>query len=77
VATFTNSAFDYTLNISTPQRIDLVTFTQAPGTADTVRIELNGTAYGCTNVLGAVSCTTTAPQAVVVVAPTLRAVGAS
>lgn len=77
ISTFTNSAFDYTLNDTTPQNIDTVTFTQAPATADTVKVEYNGTAHACTNASGSVTCTTTSPQAVITATPTLRVVGAS
>lgn len=77
IGTFTNSAFDYTLNDTSPQNVDQATFTQAPGTADSVRMEWNGTSYACTNAAGAVTCATTVPQATITAAPTVRVVGAS
>ena len=73
----TNSAFDYALNADTPQDIDAVTFTQAPATAGTVKVEYDGTVHDCTNTAGAISCDLTSPQAVVSVTPTLRVVAVS
>ena len=63
----------YGLNATTPTNIDTVTFTINPAAAATVKAQLaaGGTFYPCTNAAGAVSCTTTAPQATVAAATQL------
>jgi hypothetical protein len=58
---YTVSSVAYGLNATTPSNIDTVTFTIAPTSAGTVKIQLvtAGTWYDCTNTAGAVSCDTT------------------
>lgn len=66
----------YGLNATTPTNIDSVTFDINPTAATVVKAQLAaaGTYYPCTNVAGAVTCTTTAPQATVAGATQLTVV---
>lgn len=64
------SAVHYNVNATNPQNIDSVTFDVdvAPPAGATLKIKLvaaGSTYYSCTNVLTAVTCTTTSPQATV------------
>jgi hypothetical protein len=61
ISGYTISGVAYNLNSSTPTNIDSVSFTIAPTTAGTVKIQVvnGGTWYTCTNSSGSVSCDTT------------------
>lgn len=61
ISGYTISGVAYNLNASNPNNIDTTTFTIAPITAGTVKIQLvsGGTWYSCTNTAGSVSCDTT------------------
>ena len=61
ISGYTISAVAYNLNASNPNNIDTTTFTIAPTSAGTVKIQLvtGGTWYDCTNTAGSVSCDTT------------------
>jgi hypothetical protein len=61
ISGYTISGVAYNLNASNPNNIDTTTFTIAPTTAGTVKIQLvsGGTWYDCTNTAGSVSCDTT------------------
>jgi hypothetical protein len=74
VGTYTTSNIDYTLD---GFDITAVTFTLSPAAAASVRVQLNGSWYSCTNTAGSVSCTTTSPQATVLDPSTLQIVAAS
>jgi hypothetical protein len=58
---YTISAVAYNLNATDPENIDSVSFTIAPTTAGTVKIQVvnGGDWYSCTNTAGSVSCDTT------------------
>ncbi len=72
------SSIKYNLNGTSPQNIDSVTFNldSTPATGSTIKAQLDaaGTWYTCTNVVAAVTCTTTSPQATVAGATQLRVV---
>jgi hypothetical protein len=76
ISGYTASSIAYNLNSSTPSNLDSVTFTIAPTTASTVKIQLAvaGSWYSCTNTSGSVSCTTTSPQATASAATALNVV---
>lgn len=61
ISGYTISSVVYNLNASNPNNIDTTTFTIAPTSAGTVKIQLvsGGTWYSCTNTAGSVSCDTT------------------
>ena len=61
ISGYTITGVAYNLNSSVPTNIDSVTFTIAPTTAGTVKIQVvnGGTWYTCTNSSGSVSCDTT------------------
>ncbi len=61
ISGYTITGVAYNLNSSVPTNIDSVTFTIAPTTAGTVKIQVvnGGTWYSCTNSSGSVSCDTT------------------
>jgi hypothetical protein len=61
ISGYTISTVAYNLNSTNPNNIDTVTFTIAPTTAGTVKIQVvnGGTWYTCTNSSGSVSCDTT------------------
>jgi len=61
ISGYTVSSVAYNLNATNPSNLDSVSFTIAPATATTVKVELaaGGTWYTCTNTAGSVSCTTT------------------
>jgi hypothetical protein len=61
ISGYTISSVAYNLNASNPNNIDTTTFTIAPTSAGTVKIQLvsGGTWYDCTNTAGSVSCDTT------------------
>ncbi len=61
ISGYTISSVAYNLNASNPDNIDTTTFTIAPTSAGTVKIQLvsGGTWYDCTNTAGSVSCDTT------------------
>jgi len=61
ISGYTITGVAYNLNSSVPTNIDSVTFTIAPTTAGTVKIQVvnGGTWYSCTNTAGSVSCDTT------------------
>jgi len=62
ISGYTISNVAYNLNGTDPENIDTVTFTIAPASAGTVKIQVvnGGTWYSCTNTAGSVSCDTTA-----------------
>ena len=77
VSGYTVSAVHYNLNATSPQNVDSVTFTldSAPAAGSTIKAQVDGaTWYTCTNVTTAVTCTTTAPQATVLGATSLRVI---
>ena len=78
ISGYTVSSIAYTLNGTTPTNLDQVAFTIAPIAASTVKVQLAaaGSWYSCTNVAGAVTCATTAPQATAVAATQLTVVAA-
>ena len=61
ISGYTITGVAYNLNSSNPNNIDTTTFTIAPASAGTVKIQLvsGGTWYDCTNTAGSVSCDTT------------------
>jgi hypothetical protein len=65
ISGYTISNISYQLNSSDPTKLDQVTFTIAPASATTVKIQLTsgGAWYSCTNSSGSVTCATTSPQA--------------
>lgn len=77
VSGYTVSVVHYNLNATSPQNVDSVTFTldTAPVAGGTIKAQVDGAAwYTCTNVTTAVTCTTTAPQATVLGATSLRVI---
>jgi hypothetical protein len=78
ISGYTVSSVAYGLNASNPANIDSVTFSIAPTSAGTVKVQLasGGSWYACTNTSGSVSCTTTSPQATVAAATQLDVVAA-
>jgi hypothetical protein len=72
------SSVHYNLNATNPANVDSVTFTldSAPVAGSTLRAQLApaGSWYACTNAGTSVSCTTTAPQATVLAATSLRVI---
>jgi len=68
------SAVAYNLNATTPTNLDSVVFTITPATATSVKAQLGGTWYSCTNASGTVTCATTAPQATALAAVSLNVV---
>jgi hypothetical protein len=76
ISGYTVSSVAYNLNAATPSNVDSVSFTIAPTTATSVKIQLApaGSWYSCTNTAGSVSCATTAPQATAVAATALNVV---
>ena len=76
ISGYTVSAVAYNLNAANPANLDSVSFTIAPTTATSVKIQLAaaGTWYSCTNTAGAVSCATTSPQATAAAATALNVV---
>ena len=79
ISGYTVSSVAYGLNATTPTNIDSVTFTIAPTSAGTVKVQLasGGSWYTCSNTSGSVSCTTTSPQATVAAATQLTVVATS
>jgi hypothetical protein len=79
ISGYTVSSVAYGLNASNPANIDSVTFSIAPTSAGTVKVQLasGGSWYACTNTSGSVSCTTTSPQATVAAATQLTVVATS
>jgi hypothetical protein len=63
ISGYTVSNVQYVLDQSSPQNIDEVDFSIAPASAGTVKVQLAGAWYTCTNSGGSVSCPTTSPQA--------------
>jgi hypothetical protein len=61
ISGYTITGVAYNLNATDPNNIDTTTFTIAPASAGTVKIQLvsGGTWYDCTNTAGSVSCDTT------------------
>jgi hypothetical protein len=76
ISGYTVSSVAYNLNTSNPANLDSVSFTIAPTTATTVKIQLAaaGSWYSCTNTSGSVSCATTSPQATAATATALNVV---
>ena len=76
ISGYTITSVAYGLNASTPTNLDSVSFTIAPTTATTVKVQLAaaGTWYSCSNTAGAVTCATTSPQATVAAATQLTVV---
>ena len=72
------SSVHYNLNGTNPANVDSVTFTldSTPVAGSTIKAQLAaaGSWYTCTNVAAAVTCVTTAPQATVLAATTLRVI---
>ncbi len=76
---YTITNVDYVLNGTNPQNIDSVTFdldsTPTVGSDIEIKLVAAGTDwYSCTNILAAIACVTTAPQATVAPADELRVV---
>jgi hypothetical protein len=73
------SSVAYTLNVNSPQNIDQAKFSLAPAAANTVKAQLAtaGSWFACTNAAGAVTCSTTSPQANVTTANSLTIVAAA
>lgn len=61
ISGYTATSVVYNLNSGNPQNIDSVTFTIAPTTTSTVKVQLvsAGSWYPCVNTSGSVTCTTT------------------
>lgn len=57
ISGYTVTNVHYNLNATNPGNVDSVAFTIAP-TTGTVKVQLDGTWYDCTNTAGSVSCTT-------------------
>src|SRR4029077_9125884 len=76
ISGYTVSSVAYNLNAANPSNLDSVSFTIAPTTATTVKVQLAaaGSWYSCTNTAGSVSCATTAPQATAAAATALNVV---
>ncbi len=76
ISGYTVSSVAYNLNATNPANVDSVSFTIAPTTATTVKVQLvaAGTWYTCTNTAGSVSCATTSPQATAATATALNVV---
>ena len=76
ISGYTITSVAYGLNATVPTNLDSVSFTIAPTTATTVKVQLAaaGTWYSCSNTAGAVSCATTSPQATVAAATQLTVV---
>jgi len=78
VSGYVLSSIHYDLNATNPANIDQITFTldSAPVAGSTIRAQLAaaGSWYSCTNVGAAVTCATTAPQATVLAATSLRVI---
>ena len=79
ISGFVISNVKYNLNSTNPANIDSVTFdldsTPPAGSVLQVKLVAAGSNwYSCTNVVAAVTCTTTAPQATVAAADELRVV---
>lgn len=76
ISGYTATNVSYTLNTSNPQNIDAVTFTIAPTTTTTVKVQLvgGGSWYSCSNSGGSVTCATTSPQATAATANQLTVV---
>ena len=79
ISGYTVTAVVYTLNAASPQNIDAVAFNvdTAPVAGSTLKVKLvaaGATWYTCTNIVAAISCVTTAPQATVATADELRVV---
>lgn len=76
VSGYSATGVSYTLNGTTPESIDAVSFTISPVTTNAVKIQLasGGAWYSCDNTAGAVTCDTTSPQATVTNASTLEVV---
>jgi hypothetical protein len=77
ISGYTVTSVAYGLNATTPTNLDSVTFTIAPTTATSVKIQLvaAGPWYTCTNAAGAVTCATiTGGQATAATATTLNVV---
>lgn len=70
------SGVSYTPNGTNPANIDSVSFTIAPTSASSVKIQLvsGGSWYSCSNSSGSVTCTTTSPQATAGAADSLNVV---
>jgi hypothetical protein len=79
ISGYTVSSIAYGLNATTPTNLDQVTFTIAPTTAGTVKVQLagGGSWYACSNSSGSVTCDTTSPQATVAAATQLTVVATS
>ena len=67
ISGYTATSVAYGLNATTPSNVDSVSFTLAPITAGTVKVQLvtAGSWYACSNTAGSVTCATTSPQATV------------
>ena len=76
ISGYTVSSVAYNLNASNPANVDSVSFTIAPTTATSVKVQLApaGSWYSCTNTSGSVSCATTSPQATAAAATSLNVV---
>ena len=72
ISGYTVSNIAYGLNSTNPQNLDQVSFTIAPATAGTVKVQLasGGTWYSCTNTAGSVTCNTTVGSQATVAAAT-------
>jgi hypothetical protein len=70
------SAVHYTLNTTSLQNVDSVTFTldSEPASGSTIKAQVGANWYSCTNVTTAVTCATTSPQATVLPITSLRVI---
>jgi hypothetical protein len=76
ISGYTVSSVAYNLNAANPANLDSVSFTIAPTTATSFKVQLAaaGTWYSCINTAGSVSCATTSPQATALIATALNVV---
>ncbi|MDQ1496365.1 MAG: hypothetical protein QOG69_2848 [Actinomycetota bacterium] len=70
------SSVHYGLNATDPTKADTVTFDldSTPIAGSTIKTKVGGNWYTCTNVVAAISCPTTSPQATVAPITTLQVV---
>jgi hypothetical protein len=78
ISGYTVTSVVYGLNATTPTNLDQVSFTIAPTTTSTLKVQLAaaGSWYTCTNTAGSATCNTTSPQATAAAATQLTVVAA-
>ncbi len=76
VTGYVASSVHYVLNAAVPTNADSLTFNldSTPIAGSTIRTKVGGNWYTCTNVLAAITCPTTSPQATIVSMTTLEVV---